>query len=49
MLTRLPENLLKLEHHADLKNLADELPKLNTVNTALHLELTKKSELNLKR
>jgi len=49
MLTTLSENLLKFEHHADLKNLAEELRKLNTANIALHLVLTKKSELNLKR
>ena len=48
MVTRLSNNLLKLEHHADLKkNLADELRKLVTVNIALHLLLAKKSELSL--
>jgi len=47
MLTRLPDNLLKLEHHAGLKNWVDELQKLATVNITLHLVLTKKSELNL--
>ena len=47
MLTRLSDNLPKLEHHAGLKSLADELRKLATANTALLLVLTKKSELNL--
>ena len=47
MLTRLSYNLLKLEHHADLKNWEDELRKFPAANTALHLVLTKKSELNL--
>jgi len=36
MLTRLSDNLPKLEHHAGLKSLADELRKLATANTALH-------------
>jgi len=47
MLTRLSDNLPKLEHHAGLKSLADELQKLATANRALHLVLTKKSEINL--
>jgi len=47
MLTRLSDNLLKLEHHAGLKNWADKLRKLATANTVLHLALTKKSELDL--
>ena len=50
MLTRLSDNLLKLEHHAGFwKNWADELRKLATptTNIALHLMLTKKSELTL--
>jgi len=47
MLTWLSDNLLKLEHHAGLENWADELRKLATANIALHLVLTKKSELNL--
>jgi len=47
MLTRLSDNLLKLEHHAGLKSLADELQKLATANRALNLVLAKKSELNL--
>ena len=47
MSTRLSDNLPKLEHHAGLNSLADELRKLATANTALHLVLTKKSELNL--
>ena len=45
MLTKLSDNLLKLEHHAGLKNRADELRKLATANIALHLAHTKKSEL----
>jgi len=32
MLTRLSNNLLKLEHHAGLENLADELQKLVTAS-----------------
>jgi len=47
ILTRLSDNLLKLEHHAGLKNWAYELRKLATANIVLHLVLTKKSELNL--
>jgi len=47
MLTRLSDNLLKLEHHAGLKNWAAELRKLAAANITLHLVLTKKSELNL--
>jgi len=47
MLTRLSHNLLKLEHHAGLKKRADALRKLVTANIALHLMLTKKSELSL--
>jgi len=46
-LTRLSENLLKLEHHAVFKNWADELRKLATADIALQLVLTKKSELYL--
>jgi len=46
MLTRLSHNLLKLEHHADLKNRVGELRKLAKANTALHLVLTQKSELS---
>jgi len=45
MLTRLSDHLLKLEHQADLKSWADELRKLATANTALHLVFTEKSEL----
>ena len=41
------DNLLNLDHQADLKSWADELWKLATANTALHLVLTEKSELNL--
>jgi len=37
---------LKLEHHAGLKNCADELWKLDRANTTLQL-LTQKSEINL--
>ena len=40
--------LTKVEHHASLKNWADELRKLFTANIALHLlitALTKKLEL----
>jgi len=47
MLTRLSHNWLKLEHHAGLKNWADEYRKLATANVALYWVLTKKSELNL--
>jgi len=47
MLTRLPDNLLKLEQHAGLKNWADELRKLNTANITLPFVLTKMSELGL--
>jgi len=47
MLTRQSDNLLKLEHHAGLKIWADALRKLAAASIALHLELTKKSELNL--
>jgi len=47
MLTRQSDNLLKLEHHAGFKNWADALRKLAEANIALHLALTKKSELNL--
>jgi len=47
MLTRLSDNLLKLEHHAGLKSWADELGKLAAANTTSPLVLTKKSELNL--
>jgi len=47
MLTRLLDNLLKLEHHAGLKKWADELRKLASANIILHLVLTKTSELNL--
>jgi len=47
MLTSLSHNLLKLEYHVGLKNWADESRKLVTANIALHLVLTKKSELNL--
>jgi len=36
MLTRLSDNLLKLEHHADLKNWADELRKLAMTNMRSH-------------
>jgi len=32
MLTRLLNNLLKLEHHAGIKNWADEVRKLATAN-----------------
>ena len=46
MLTRQSENLLKLEHHASLKNWADELRKVAAANITLHLVLTKKSQLN---
>jgi len=47
MLTRLSDNLLKLEHHTGLKkNWADELQRLVTTNVALHLVFTKESELN---
>jgi len=46
-LTRLSDNLLKLEHQTGLKNWADELRKLAKANEALHVVLTKKSELNL--
>jgi len=45
-LTRISDNLLKLEHHAGLKIGADELRKLATANIALHLVLTRESELN---
>jgi len=45
MLTRLSDNLSQLEHQEGLKNWADELRKLATANIALHLVLTKKSEL----
>jgi len=48
MLTRLSDNLLKLEQHSGLKNWAAELRKLAAANITLHLVLTKKSELNLK-
>ena len=47
MLTRLLDNLLKLEHHAGLKKWVDELRKLASANIILHLVLTKTSELNL--
>jgi len=47
MLTRLSDNLLKLEHHAGLKNWADELRKLAVVSMTSHWVLTKKSELSL--
>jgi len=47
MLTRLSDNLLKLERQAGLKNWAAELPKLAAANITLHLVLTQKSELNL--
>jgi len=47
MLTRLLDNLLKLEHHEGLKNWADELRILAAANITLHLMLTKKSELSL--
>jgi len=35
-----------VDHHAGLKNWADELRKLATANIALHLVLNKKSELD---
>jgi len=47
MLIRLSDNSLKLEHHAGLKDGADELRKLATANISLHVVLTKKSELKL--
>jgi len=47
MLSKLLDNLLKLEHHAGLKNWADESRKLTTPNIASHLVLTKKSEINI--
>jgi len=47
MLTRLSDNLLNLEHHADLKNGAAEFRKLAAANITLHLVVTKKSELSL--
>jgi len=47
MLTRLADNLLKLKHHTGLKNWADKLRKLAMANIAVHLALTKKSELDL--
>jgi len=47
MLTRLSDNLLKLEHHAGLKNWADELRNLAGVNMTSRLVLSKKSELSL--
>jgi len=47
MLTRISDNLLKLENHTGLKNLSRRIKKLATANIALHLVLTKKSELNL--
>jgi len=46
MLTRISYSLLKLEHPG-YKNWAVELRKFATANIALHLVLTKKSELNL--
>jgi len=36
MLTRLSDNLLKLKHHAGLKNRADELRKLTAPNITSH-------------
>jgi len=45
-MTRLSDNLLKLEQHAGLTNWADYLRNLATANIALHLVLTKMSELN---
>jgi len=47
MLTRLLDNLLKLEYHEGLKNWADELRKLAAAGITSHLVLTKKSELSL--
>jgi len=40
MLIRLSDNLLRLEHHAGLKNRADKLRKLATANIDLRLVLT---------
>jgi len=47
MLTRLSYNLIKLKHQTGIKNWAEALRKFPAANTALHLVLTKKSELNL--
>jgi len=49
MLTKLSDNLIYCSEDTTqaLKNWADESWKLATANIALHLELTKKSELNL--
>jgi len=49
MLTKLSDNLLKLEHHADFKKLSWWITKTrrSEYNFALTVVLTKKSEMNL--